>query len=58
MAIPKRVETRIKAGLKKFRPILDDARKADRSEEDTVTRIRCAARAYQSTWSGKQARPD
>ena len=40
MAIPKRVETRIKAGLKKFRPILDDAKKADRSEEDTVTIVR------------------
>lgn len=40
MTIPKRVEARIKSGLKRFRPILDDARKADRSEEDTVTIVR------------------
>ncbi len=37
MSIPKRVEARLKAGLKKFRPIIDEARKADRSEQDTVT---------------------
>ncbi len=37
MPIPKRVEARLKAGLKKFRPIIDEARKADRSEQDTVT---------------------
>lgn len=40
MAIPKRIEAQIKSGLKKFRPIIDDARKADRSEEDTVTIVR------------------
>ncbi|MGB2987942.1 MAG: type I restriction enzyme HsdR N-terminal domain-containing protein [Phycisphaerae bacterium] len=40
MSIPKRVESRIKSGLRKFRPILEDARKADRSEEDTVTIVR------------------
>ncbi len=40
MAIPKRVEGRIKSGLRKFKPILEDARKADRSEEDTVTIVR------------------
>ncbi len=40
MAVPKRVESRLKSGLKKFRPILDDARKADRSEEDTVIIVR------------------
>ena len=40
MSIPKRVEGRIKSGLKKFRPIIDDARKTDRSEEDTVTIVR------------------
>ena len=40
MQMPKRVEARIKSGLKKFRPILDEARKADRSEEDTVTIVR------------------
>ena len=28
MSIPKRVEARLKAGLKKFRPIIDEARKA------------------------------
>ena len=40
MSIPKRVESRIKSGLKKYKPILDDSRKADRSEEDTVTIVR------------------
>ena len=40
MPIPKRVESRIKSGLKKFRPIIHEARKADRSEEDTVTIVR------------------
>ena len=40
MKIPKRIESRIKSGLKRFRPILDQARKADRSEEDTVTIVR------------------
>ncbi len=40
MGIPKRVEARMKAGLKKFKPVLDEARKADRSEEDTVTIVR------------------
>lgn len=40
MAIPKRVEARIKSGLKRFKPIIEEARKADRSEEDTVTIVR------------------
>lgn len=40
MSIPKRVEGRIRSGLKKFQPILEAARKADRSEEDTVTIVR------------------
>jgi len=39
MAIPKKVETRIKSSLRKFRRVLEDARKADRSEQDTVTII-------------------
>lgn len=37
MAIPKRVTNRIKAGLRTFRRVLEDARTADRSEQDTVT---------------------
>ena len=37
MSMPKKVEARLKAGLKKFHPIIDEARKADRSEQDTVT---------------------
>ncbi|MCK4658899.1 MAG: type I restriction enzyme HsdR N-terminal domain-containing protein [Phycisphaerae bacterium] len=37
MAIPKRVADRIKSGLRTFRGILEDARNADRSEQDTVT---------------------
>ena len=40
MSIPKRVEARIVTGLKKFKPIIDDARKADRSEADTVLIVR------------------
>ncbi len=40
MTIPKRVEARIKSGIKKFRPIITEAKKADRSEEDTVTIVR------------------
>lgn len=40
MQVPKRVEARIKSGLKRFKPILEEARKADRSEEDTVTIVR------------------
>ena len=40
MSIPKRVEARIVNGLKKFKPIIDEARKADRSEADTVTIVR------------------
>ena len=40
MSIPKRVEARIVTALKKFKPIIDDARKADRSEADTVTIVR------------------
>ena len=40
MSIPKRVEARIKSGLRRFKPILDAARRADRSEEDTVTIVR------------------
>jgi len=39
MAIPKRTAARIKSGLKKFKRILDSARSADRSEQDTVTII-------------------
>ncbi|MBN1489759.1 MAG: restriction endonuclease subunit R [Phycisphaerae bacterium] len=39
MAIPKKVQTRIKASLRKYRAVLQDARKADRSEQDTVTII-------------------
>lgn len=37
MAIPKRVANRINAGLRRFRKILESARNADRSEQDTVT---------------------
>ena len=37
MAVPKRVADRIKLGLRTFRRILEDARNADRSEQDTVT---------------------
>lgn len=37
MAIPKRVADRIRSGLRTFRRILEDARSADRSEQDTVT---------------------
>ena len=37
MAIPKRVADRIKSGLRTFKGILEDARNADRSEQDTVT---------------------
>ena len=37
MAIPKKVAARIKPGLRKFRKILEEARTADRSEQDTVT---------------------
>ncbi len=40
MSIPKRVEARIVSGLKKFKSIIDDARKADRSEADTVLIVR------------------
>lgn len=32
MSMPERVEARIVACLKKFKPIVDDALKADRSE--------------------------
>lgn len=39
MAIPKKVQTRIKASLKKYKGVLADARNADRSEQDTVTII-------------------
>ncbi len=39
MAIPKRVANRIKSGLRTFRRVLEDARSADRSEQDTVTII-------------------
>ena len=39
MAVPKRVADRIKTGLRRYRKVLDDARKADRSEQDTVTII-------------------
>ncbi len=37
MAIPKRVTDRVKSGLRTFRRVLEDARNADRSEQDTVT---------------------
>ncbi len=37
MPIPKKVATRIKSGLKRFRKVLETARNADRSEQDTVT---------------------
>lgn len=37
MAIPKKAQDRIKAGVKKFQRILQEARSADRSEQDTVT---------------------
>jgi predicted acetyltransferase len=37
VAIPKKVQTRIRASLRKYRGVLADARKADRSEQDTVT---------------------
>ncbi len=37
MPPPKKVAERIKGGLKKFRKVLQEARNADRSEQDTVT---------------------
>lgn len=37
MPVPKRVADRIKSGLRTFRKVLEDARHADRSEQDTVT---------------------
>lgn len=37
MAIPKRVADRIKSGLRTFQHVLEHARSADRSEQDTVT---------------------
>ncbi len=37
MAIPKRAGQRIRQGLSKFRKVLESARNADRSEQDTVT---------------------
>ncbi|MHC4675547.1 MAG: type I restriction enzyme HsdR N-terminal domain-containing protein, partial [Planctomycetota bacterium] len=37
MAIPKKVIDRIKTGLKRFKKVLEGARNADRSEQDTVT---------------------
>lgn len=37
MAIPKRASDRIKTGLRRFRRVLESARDADRSEQDTVT---------------------
>ncbi len=40
MSIPKRVDARIKTALKKYKPILLEARRTDRSEEDTVTIVR------------------
>lgn len=39
MAVPKRIRDRISAGLKRFRGVLEAARSADRSEQDTVTII-------------------
>ena len=40
MAIPKRVSQRIQQGLKKYAPILDEARKRDVNEADTVTIVK------------------
>jgi len=37
MSVPKRVADRIKSGLRTFRRVLEEARQADRSEQDTVT---------------------
>jgi predicted acetyltransferase len=37
VAIPKKAQDRIKAGVRRFQRILEDARAADRSEQDTVT---------------------
>jgi len=37
MAIPKRVSDRIKSGLRTFKKVLEEAKSADRSEQDTVT---------------------
>ena len=37
MPIPKRVADRVKSGLRVFTRVLQDARNADRSEQDTVT---------------------
>ena len=37
MAVPKRVADRIRSGLRTFKRVLEDARDADRSEQDTVT---------------------
>jgi hypothetical protein len=37
MLIPKRAADRIKTGIRSFTKILEDARNADRSEQDTVT---------------------
>lgn len=39
MAIPKRIRDRINSGLKRYRSVLEAARSADRSEQDTVTII-------------------
>ncbi len=36
LSIPKRVEDRLIAGLKKFQPVLADAKKRDINESDTV----------------------
>jgi hypothetical protein len=37
MPMPKRVADRIKSGVRQFTRVLEDARHADRSEQDTVT---------------------
>jgi hypothetical protein len=37
MSVPKRLADRIKSGLRTFRRVLEEARQADRSEQDTVT---------------------
>jgi predicted type IV restriction endonuclease len=38
-AVPAKVASRVSAGLKKFQPLLEDARKRDLNESDTVTLV-------------------
>ena len=40
MAIPKKIDDRIKAGLKKYQPVLANAKTRDVGEADTVTIIK------------------